>query len=357
MWVKNAYSLTQNARTKFRVGNYFPAGKEILPPSLADKSSTTLYPFFEIAYGICAQGASMSRTPAFQCVHLLMLTVMKPTVYQAVPTVVLADLNEILFENLEHHYGAYVLRRDGNRYLLAALGFCLAVVCLGIGTPALLNRLREPSDKLTQVKLTTILIDPVTPDQKEKVITPPEPERPKQAMQQRTIAVLIPNPKPVEDILKEAEVMEVDSLNRSKAAIGLVNRDGADPEGFFLNMDPGEADGPAILAEDPRDKEPADSLFQLVTDEPRTINLDDIRKLIGYPQIARDAGIEGMVVLRVLIDERGNYVRHKIIKQAHPILAEACESKVNRLKFTPAIQGSRAIKFWVNVPFNFKLVH
>ncbi|MEL6592497.1 MAG: energy transducer TonB, partial [Bacteroidota bacterium] len=78
---------------------------------------------------------------------------------------------------------------------------------------------------------------------------------------------------------------------------------------------------------------------------------------IGYPQIARDAGIEGNVVVRVLVDKRGNYDKHKIITQVHPILTKAVEEHISKLQFTPAIQGGKPIKFWVNIPFNFKLLN
>ncbi|MEL7340987.1 MAG: energy transducer TonB, partial [Bacteroidota bacterium] len=78
---------------------------------------------------------------------------------------------------------------------------------------------------------------------------------------------------------------------------------------------------------------------------------------IGYPQIARDAGIEGNVVVRVLVDKRGNYDKHKIITQVHPILTKAVEEHIAKLQFTPAIQGGKPIKFWVNIPFNFKLLN
>ena len=103
--------------------------------------------------------------------------------------------------------------------------------------------------------------------------------------------------------------------------------------------------------------EPDINAFVFAEEEPKPVNMSDIQKAIGYPQIARDAGIEGNVVVRVLVDELGNYKRHKIINQVHPILAKAVEKEINRLKFTPAIQGGKPIPFWVNIPFNFKLIN
>ena len=85
--------------------------------------------------------------------------------------------------------------------------------------------------------------------------------------------------------------------------------------------------------------------------------MDAVRKIIGYPDIARDANIQGQVVVRVLVDEKGNYRKHKMIKKVHPILADAVEQNLSKLKFSPAIQGNKPIKFWVNIPFRFKLMN
>jgi periplasmic protein TonB len=83
--------------------------------------------------------------------------------------------------------------------------------------------------------------------------------------------------------------------------------------------------------------------------------MDDVKKAIGYPPVAKEAGIEGQVMLRILVDEQGNYIRHIISKAAHPLLQAEVEKHARELHFTPAIQGGKPIKFWVNIPFNFKL--
>lgn len=103
------------------------------------------------------------------------------------------------------------------------------------------------------------------------------------------------------------------------------------------------------------DTEPDVNAFLFVSEEPQPLNMELVRRSIGYPEIAREAGIEGQLVVRVLVSESGNYVRHLMIKKVHPILAEAVEAYLPALQFTPAIQNNRPIKFWVNIPFRFKL--
>ena len=100
---------------------------------------------------------------------------------------------------------------------------------------------------------------------------------------------------------------------------------------------------------------PADLVF--VSREPEPLNLNEVSQMIGYPPIAREANIEGMVVVRVLVDTEGKYVRHKLIRKAHPILSEAVEAHVHKLRFSPGLDADdEPIMFWVNMPFKFKLL-
>ncbi|MEL6672225.1 MAG: energy transducer TonB [Bacteroidota bacterium] len=102
-------------------------------------------------------------------------------------------------------------------------------------------------------------------------------------------------------------------------------------------------------------REPAINEFVMVEKEPVPVNMDTIITLIGYPSIARDAGIEGLLVARVLVGEQGQYLKHSIITSMHPLFQEPVEKYLPFLKFEPALQGGTPIKFWVNIPFNWRL--
>ncbi len=102
-------------------------------------------------------------------------------------------------------------------------------------------------------------------------------------------------------------------------------------------------------------EEPDINQFVAVDFPPEPINMNEIKTAIGYPQAAIDSNIFGVVVVRVLVDEKGAYVKHKIIKSPSSVLSDAVSAKLSALSFTPAMVGSKAIKFWVNVPFHFRL--
>ena len=89
--------------------------------------------------------------------------------------------------------------------------------------------------------------------------------------------------------------------------------------------------------------------------EPEPVNLNEVLKVLTYPQIARDAGISGTVVLRVGVDKYGNYTSHKVIREVHPILLEEVEKEVSKLRFVPAIWKGEPVPFAMNIPFRFEL--
>ena len=72
--------------------------------------------------------------------------------------------------------------------------------------------------------------------------------------------------------------------------------------------------------------------------------------------MAKEAEIEGKVIVRVQVDKEGKYVKHLVIKDPHPILTKAVTDKINMLSFTPGIQAGKPIKVWVTIPFDFKLL-
>ncbi len=96
--------------------------------------------------------------------------------------------------------------------------------------------------------------------------------------------------------------------------------------------------------------------FILVDKEPVPLNLAEVNKMIGYPPEAVASKIEGNVIARILVDEKGNYMKHIIMIDPHPILTNAVESKISNLKFKPAMQFGNPIKLWHTIPFNFKFI-
>lgn len=83
--------------------------------------------------------------------------------------------------------------------------------------------------------------------------------------------------------------------------------------------------------------------------EPTALNMEEFQKAVEYPQAAKDAGISGIVEVRIHINEKGEYLDHQIMTGPKPILDELVESKVPMLRFTPGMEKEKPVACWVFV--------
>ncbi len=81
-----------------------------------------------------------------------------------------------------------------------------------------------------------------------------------------------------------------------------------------------------------------------------------IRKNLKYPDLARQAGIEGKVLIKAIIDEQGNVLRAEVLKEDGNVgFGQAAIDVVMKCKFTPAKQRDKAVKVAITLPITFKL--
>tara|TARA_B100001778_G_scaffold253204_1_gene213313 strand:- start:323 stop:844 length:522 start_codon:yes stop_codon:yes gene_type:complete len=75
-----------------------------------------------------------------------------------------------------------------------------------------------------------------------------------------------------------------------------------------------------------------------------------------YPEIAKEAGIEGTVYIQFFIDEKGN-VTEAYVQKGVPNtgLDEAALSAVKKSKWKPARQREKKVGVWQTVPVRFEL--
>ena len=76
----------------------------------------------------------------------------------------------------------------------------------------------------------------------------------------------------------------------------------------------------------------------------------------SYPEIAQEAGIEGVVVVQAFIDKKGR-VKETLILKGVPNtgLDEAAMEAIRKTRFRPAKQRERAVGVWISIPVNFRL--
>jgi protein TonB len=74
-----------------------------------------------------------------------------------------------------------------------------------------------------------------------------------------------------------------------------------------------------------------------------------------YPEIARRAGVEGTVWVKILVDKEGKAKKAVVMKSDAEIFNEPAIAAAKQWVFTPAIMNNGPVAVWAAVPFRFKL--
>jgi len=92
----------------------------------------------------------------------------------------------------------------------------------------------------------------------------------------------------------------------------------------------------------------------------KTIPADRAPRLIGeivleYPAAARRAGLAGVVLLRLSIDEAGRVSDAAVIQTPHKLLSKAAMKSIEGIRFEPALRQGVAVAADVKLPLRFEL--
>jgi protein TonB len=83
--------------------------------------------------------------------------------------------------------------------------------------------------------------------------------------------------------------------------------------------------------------------------------IEAIMKKITYPNIAKQAGLEGKVILLIYINEQGGVDDVKIVKGVGGGCDEEAVSAIKKTKFTPGKSKGAATKVKLTLAITFKL--
>jgi len=117
---------------------------------------------------------------------------------------------------------------------------------------------------------------------------------------------------------------------------------------------PGDATanpGAAIVAPPETDEvRPSLDKWTYYDEEPVAIT----RVVPVYPDLAREAGVDGTVLLRVLVGKDGT-VKDVHVDRSVPLLDEAAIAAARQWVFTPALSNGKPVMVWVAIPIKFSL--
>ncbi len=158
-------------------------------------------------------------------------------------------------------------------------------------------------------------------------------------------------PVPVPDAQIKPDVQEfatIDVMSRASAQGG----NGIDMGGFASNIN---LNGDAKVDVKVKEKEPEPDQFIPVEKEPG-VDYSRLQSLVVYPDLAKRAGIEGRVVLRVLVDKDGSVRKYLIEASDNELLNQSAIDAIKAYgKFKPAIQNQEPIMCWISIPIQFRL--
>jgi protein TonB len=131
--------------------------------------------------------------------------------------------------------------------------------------------------------------------------------------------------------------------------------EGGLPAGFGSSVAPGRL-GPSIdmtpLPPPPPPAAEKPKLFRVGGDirEPRKL----VHVPAEYPEIARRARVEGLVIIEAMIDERG-FVRDARVLRSVPLLDAAALAAATQWRYTPTLLNGVPVRVLMSITFNFKL--
>lgn len=104
------------------------------------------------------------------------------------------------------------------------------------------------------------------------------------------------------------------------------------------------------------DPEGEDGVYGVVDDMPQLIGgLQGLQDRVVYPQVAKDAGIEGQVIVQFIVNEAGRVEDPVVLRSPDDALSEAALAAVRESRFEPGRTDGEAVKVRFAVPITFRL--
>ncbi len=107
------------------------------------------------------------------------------------------------------------------------------------------------------------------------------------------------------------------------------------------------------ILEVPDDGKAPPDTFRPVQQPPQVVN----SVTPDYPELARRAGIEGRVIVKMWIDKDGRPHQASVLKTDAEILNQSAIDAAMATRFSPAIMNNGPVSVWVIIPFVFRLRH
>ena len=265
---------------------------------------------------------------------------------------------DLVFENRNQTYGAYVLRKGtGRRNVIAILSVILLAIACQIGLT-----LKNIADEAAARRAAMDQVTELSAREKKKEAKVERKEVVKQEQVERVVEKVkssvkftAPVIKKDDEVKPEDELKTQDELMESKAAIGTFDVKGNDESGEVLKAK-------EVIATEPvKPKEEENKVFDVVEQMPSYPGgngalMQYLSSHIKYPVIAEENGIQGRVICTFVVERDGSITDVRIAKSVYPSLDKEAMRVVSSMpKWIPGKQNGSAVRVKYTLPVTFRL--
>jgi protein TonB len=254
------------------------------------------------------------------------------------------SFNDLVFDQRNKSYGAYVLRREYDRHALVALLIGTFVLGSVLAIPYVSALFKTVKD-IPPVKIDKSIIEMILPPEEDRVIPPQTAQAtpPPSGPTIQSLALVVSNDIDTDD---PPAPEEFEGLNPGKDT-----KEGT--EGWGLPD--GDDDMGEVVGVKKQD------VFTIVERMPEFPGGEKelmlyLSRNIKYPVRAKELGIQGIVYVEFVVDEYGHITNVQILRG----IGGGCDEEAARViagmpRWTPGKQSGRSVKVQYRLPIHFTL--
>ena len=265
---------------------------------------------------------------------------------------------DLVFENRNQAYGAYVLRKStGKRNVIAILAVILLAIACQIGLT--LKNIADEAAAKRQAMQEAVELSALEQKKEAKV------ER-KEVVRQENVEQVVekvkssvkftaPEIKKDNEVRPEDEMKSQDEIMSSKLSVGSFDVKGNDEGGEVLKAK-------EVIATEPvKPKEEENKVFDVVEQMPsfpggNAALMNYLGQNIKYPVIAEENGIQGRVIVQFVVGKDGHISDVRVAKSVDPSLDKEAVRVVKGMpRWIPGKQNGQAVTVRYTLPVTFRL--
>ena len=265
---------------------------------------------------------------------------------------------DLVFENRNQAYGAYVLRKStGTRNVIAILAVILLAIACQIGLT--LKNIADEAAAKRQAMQEAVELSALEQKKEAKV------ER-KEVVRQENVEKVVekvkssvkftaPEIKKDNEVRPEDEMKSQDEIMSSKLSVGSFDVKGNDEGGEVLKAK-------EVIATEPvKPKEEENKVFDVVEQMPsfpggNAALMNYLGQNIKYPVIAEENGIQGRVIVQFVVGKDGHISDVRVAKSVDPSLDKEAVRVVKGMpRWIPGKQNGQAVTVRYTLPVTFRL--